>query len=42
VVAKVMESFAVSKQAAVKLGVEKFNLRKLSDLQVRQQYLTKI
>ena len=32
----------VSKQAAQKFDVERFNLRKLSELQVRKQYQIKI
>ena len=36
VVAKVRERLAVSKQAAKKLDGEKFNLRKLKDLEVRK------
>jgi hypothetical protein len=36
VVAKVRERLAVSKQAAQKFDVERFNLRKLSDLEVRK------
>jgi hypothetical protein len=38
VVAKVRESLAVRKQAAQKCNVEKFNLRKLKDLEVMKQY----
>jgi hypothetical protein len=30
--------FAISKQAAQKFDVERFNLRKLSELEVRKQY----
>jgi len=41
-VAKIMESLAVSKQAAQKFGVEGFNLRNLSDLEVRKEYQIKI
>ena len=37
-VAKVGERLAVSKQAAQKFDGERFNLRKLNDLQVRKQY----
>jgi len=33
---------AVSKQAAQKFEVERFNLRKLKDLEVRKQYQNKI
>jgi len=42
VVAKVMERLAVSKQGEEKFDVEIFNLRKLSELQVRKQYQIKI
>jgi hypothetical protein len=42
VVAKVRERLAVSKQEAQKLDVQRFNLRKLSDLQVKKQYQIKI
>jgi len=42
VVAKVTERLAVSKQAAQKFDVERFNLRKLTDLEVRKQYQIKI
>jgi hypothetical protein len=42
VVAKVRERLAVSKQAAQKLDAERFNLKKLSELQVRKQYQLKI
>jgi hypothetical protein len=38
VVAKVRERLAVCKQAAQKFDVERFNLRKLSELEVRKQY----
>jgi hypothetical protein len=37
VVAEVREGLAVSKQKAQKYDVERFNLRKLSDLEVRKQ-----
>ena len=37
-VAKVRERLAVSKQVAQKFEVERFNLRKLKDLEVRKQY----
>jgi hypothetical protein len=33
---------ALSKQAAQKFDVERFNLRKLNDLEVRKQYQIKI
>ena len=42
VVAKVRERLAVSKQAAQKLDGERFNLRKLKDLEVKKQYQTEI
>jgi len=38
VVAKVRERLAVSKQAAQKFDVERFNLMKLNELEVRKQY----
>jgi hypothetical protein len=41
VFAKVRETLAVSKQAAQKFEVERFNLRKLKDLEVRKQYQNK-
>ena len=42
VVAKVREVLAVSKQAAQKFGGERFNLRKLNELEVRKQYQIEI
>ena len=42
VVATVRERLAVSKQAAQKLDGEKFNLRKLKDLEVKKQYQIEI
>jgi hypothetical protein len=42
VVAKVRERLAVSKQAAQKFDAERFNLKKLSELEVRKQYQLKI
>ena len=42
VVAKVRERLAVSKQVAQKLDGEKFNLRKLKDLEVKKQYQIEI
>ena len=42
VVAKVRERLAVSKQAAQNLDGEKFNLRKLKDLEVKKQYQIEI
>jgi len=41
VVAKIMERLAKSKQAAQKFDVERFNLRKLSQLEDRMQYQIK-
>ena len=41
-VAKVRERLAISKQDAQKFYVERFNLRKLSELQVRKQYQIKV
>jgi hypothetical protein len=41
-VVKVREMLAVSKQAAQKFDVERFNRRKLSELEVREQYQMKI
>ena len=38
VVAKVRERLAVSKQGALKLDKERFNLRKLNELEVSKQY----
>ena len=38
VVAKIRERLAVSKQKAQKLDGERFNLRKLKDLEVKKQY----
>ena len=37
-VAKVRERLAVSKQASQKLDGDRFNLRKLKDLEVKKQY----
>jgi hypothetical protein len=42
VVAKVWERLAVSEQAAQKFDAEKFNLKKLSKLELRKQYQLKI
>jgi len=42
VVAKVTEILAVSKQAAQEFDVERFNLRKLSELEMRKDYKIKI
>jgi hypothetical protein len=42
VVAKVRERLAVSKQAAQEFDAERFNLKKLSELEVRKQYQLKI
>jgi predicted dithiol-disulfide oxidoreductase (DUF899 family) len=41
-VAKVRERLAVSKQTTQKFDVVKFNLRKLSELEVRKEYNFKI
>ena len=38
VVAEIKEMLAVSKQAAQKFDEERFNLRKLSELEIRKQY----
>ena len=38
VMAKVRESLAVGKQAAQKFDRQRFNLRKLNELEVREQY----
>jgi hypothetical protein len=42
VVAEVRERLAVSKQAAQKFDAEKFNLKKLSEVENRKQYQIKI
>ena len=42
VVAKVRERLAVSKQAARRFDGERFNLRKLHELEVRKQYQIEI
>jgi len=42
VVARVREAFEVNKQAAEKFDVERFNLGKLNELEVRKQYQIKI
>jgi hypothetical protein len=42
VVAKFRERLAVGKQAAQKIDGERFNLRKLNDLEVRKQYQIEI
>jgi hypothetical protein len=42
VVAKVRERLAVIKQAAQKIDTERFNLKKLSELEVKKQYQIKI
>jgi hypothetical protein len=41
-VAKIMERLAVSKQAAQKFGVERFNLRNLSNFEFRKEFQIKI
>jgi len=38
VVAKVMESLAVSNRATLKFYVERFNLRKIKELEVKKEY----
>jgi hypothetical protein len=42
VAAKVRERLAVITQAAQKFDVDRFNLKKLSDLEVRKRYQIKI
>jgi hypothetical protein len=42
VVAKVKERLAVRKQAAEKFDGERFNLRKLNDMEVRKEYQIEI
>ena len=42
VVAEARERLAISKQAAQEFDVERFNLWKLSELEVRKQYEIKI
>ena len=42
VVAKVRKRLAVSKRAAQKFRVERFNFRKLNELEVRKEYQNKI
>jgi hypothetical protein len=42
VVAKVRDRFAVSKQAAQKFDEGRVNLRKLNELEVREQYQLEI
>jgi len=42
VVAKIREILAVNKQAAQKFDVKRFNLRKLSELEIRKQYQIKL
>ena len=42
VVVKVSERLAVSQQAAQKFNVERFNLRKLNDLDIRKEYQSEI
>jgi len=41
VAAKVKETFTARKEVAQKFDVERFNLRKLSELEVRKQYQIK-
>jgi hypothetical protein len=42
VVAKVTERLAVSKQTTQRFDVERFNLRKLTELEMRKEYQIKI
>jgi hypothetical protein len=42
VIAKVRERLTISKQAAQKLDGERFNLRKLNELEVRKKYQIEI
>jgi len=42
VTAEVREGWMVSKKAVEKLGVERFNLKKLNELEVRKQYQMKV
>ena len=42
VVAKFRESLAVNKQAAQKFDMDRFNFRKLNDLEFRKQYQIEI
>jgi hypothetical protein len=42
VIAEVRETLAVSKQAAQKFDVERFNLRKLNEMEVMKHYQIKI
>jgi hypothetical protein len=42
VITKVREGLLVTRQAAQKFGVERFNLKKLSELEVREQCQIKI
>jgi hypothetical protein len=41
-VAKVMEELTVRKQAGQKFDVERFNLRELNELEVREEYQIEI
>jgi hypothetical protein len=41
-VSKVTERLAVNKQEAQKFDVERFNLKKLNELEVRKQYQIKV
>jgi len=41
VVANIRERLAVNKEAARKSDVERFNIRKLSELEIRKQYQIK-
>jgi hypothetical protein len=42
VVAKVRQRLSVSKRAAQKFDIERFNLKKLNDVEVKEQYQVRI
>jgi hypothetical protein len=42
VVAEVRERLSVNKRSAQKLHMERFNLKKLNDVEVKEQYKVKI
>jgi hypothetical protein len=42
VAAEVRQRLSVSKQATLKLDMERFNLKKLNDVKVKEQYQVKI
>jgi hypothetical protein len=42
VIAKVGEALSVSKRAAQKFHMERFNLKKLNDVEVKEQYQSRI